>query len=65
MKEEGDTEASVCFGRAGIGAARRSKIKRVVSYLTVTESEPLSRCQEKNTGAHIKRALTLLPLLSV
>lgn len=39
----------------------RAEIERVVSPLTVTESEPLSRCYEKNTEAHINCTLTLFP----
>lgn len=35
------------------------EIERVVSALTVTESGPLSCCQEKNTEARINCTLTL------
>lgn len=37
----------------------REEIERVVSPLTVTESAPLSCCQEKNTEARINCTLTL------
>lgn len=37
------------------------EIERVVSPLTVTESQLLSCCQEKNTEAHINCMLTLFP----
>lgn len=37
----------------------REEIERVVSALTVTESGPLSCCQEKNTEARINCTLTL------
>lgn len=60
----------VVFALGGMGLERRggggrgggrAEIERVVSPLTVTESEPLSCCQEKNTEAHINRTLTLFP----
>ena len=41
---------------------RRTEIERVVLPLTVTESEPLSCCHEKNTEAHISCTLTLFPI---
>lgn len=50
-------------GGEGGGGRGRAEIERVVSLQTVTESEPLSCCQEKNTEAHINSAVIFLVAL--
>lgn len=64
IKEEGDREGSLMLwkgwgwrGRGGGGG--RVEIEKVVLLQTVTESESLSCCQEKNTEAHINSTFTL------